>query len=84
MVYLHMAREIVQSKCVCPKCKSNTLMLIELWRNHSIVWEQINGQFDRHEGSLEPGDAYKLEAKCKECGHQWTIRRALQISDIII
>lgn len=76
-----MNAEIVESKVKCPKCKSVNLTLIELWRNNSIEWEQTDGKFNRRDGNIEPGDPYKVEAKC-ECGHRWSIRGALQIGDI--
>lgn len=72
---------IAQSKVRCPKCKSKTLYLIEVWEGHTIQWEVENGKFDRDDGSLNPGDPYKVQAKCI-CGHAWTIRMALQIDDI--
>ena len=65
----------------CPKCQSNTIFLIEVWENHTIQWEQIDGFFDKEDGNLEMGDAYKVEAECKICGHRWRIRKALQIGD---
>lgn len=75
---------VVKSTAKCPKCKSRNLSLIELWRGHTIQWEQVNGEFDRDDGILEPGDPYKLEAKCKECGHKWTISKATQIDYVTI
>jgi RNA polymerase subunit RPABC4/transcription elongation factor Spt4 len=78
-----MENKIVKSKVVCPKCKSNSLTLVEVWKDHTITWEQENGEFDRKKGNLEMGDAYRVEAKC-ECGHQWRIRGALQIDDITV
>lgn len=78
-----MKKDIVASNVRCPKC-SNTreLRLIEVWRSHTITWEVECGVFDINDGALEPGDAYKVEAKCKNCGHQWTIRGARQITYI--
>ena len=78
-----MEEKIVESKVKCPKCKSgDDLVLVECWKGHEITWEQINGKFDYNDGNLNPGDAYKVEAECK-CGHYWTIRKALQIGDVI-
>lgn len=74
----------VKSKAKCPKCKSDTLKLNELWKDHCITWEQENGEFDRQDGYLEPGDAYKVFGECRKCGHIWTIRGALQIDDVTI
>ena len=77
-----MEKDIVKSKAKCPKCKNTKeLTLIEVWKGHTISWEVEDGKFDRNDGALEHGDAYKVEGKCK-CGHQWTIRGALQISDV--
>jgi hypothetical protein len=75
---------IVNSKVKCPRCKSGNLSLIEVWEGHTITWEQIDGKFDREDGALEPGDAYKVNAHCSECNHTWRIRKALQIDDIVI
>ena len=77
-----MEKNIVKSKVKCPKCgnKSN-LKLHEIWSGHTITWEVEDGKFDRNDGSLEHGDAYKVQAECK-CGHGWTLRKALQIDDV--
>lgn len=75
--------KIVESIVNCPKCKNTKqLTLIEIWQDHTISWIVENGKFDRDDGALEMGDAYKVQAKCT-CGHMWTIRKALQIDDII-
>jgi hypothetical protein len=78
-----MEKNIVKSKVKCPKCKNKKeLTLIEVWEGHTISWEVEDGKFDRNDGSLEPGDAYKVQGKCNDCGHIWTIRKALQIDDV--
>jgi len=64
------------------KCGSINLEINELC-GHSISWEQRNGMIDRDYGILEPGDPYKVQAECNECGKRWTIRKAIQISDIL-
>lgn len=76
-------KNVVESKAKCPKCNSNDLVLTELWKDHSITWEQENGKFDRNDGELEMGDAYKVQAKCSKCNHAWTLRGVLQIDEII-
>ncbi len=73
---------MVKSKIKCPKCKSDSLILIELWKGHSISWDQVGGWFIKPEGILEPGDPYSVEAKCI-CGHMWKIRGVSQIDQII-
>jgi len=78
-----MKQEIVKSKLKCPKCKSTDLMVLESWKNHDIQWEQVNGEFDKNDGILEPGNPYRVEAKCSKCKHAWTVRKAKQINDII-
>jgi hypothetical protein len=75
--------KIVHSRVKCPKCSSKDLFLVEVWEGHAIHWEQIDGKFDRNDGVLEPGDAYKVESVCKKCNHRWRIRNTLQIDDII-
>lgn len=73
-----------KSKAVCPSCKSNNLTLIELWKDHSVSWEQIDGVFDRQDGALEPGDPYRVEGECSDCGHSWMFRKITQIDGLII
>lgn len=76
---------MMKNICVnCPKCRSNNLYLIEVWKDHTIQFDSISGQFDETDGVLEPGNPYKVEAKCKACNHQWTIRKSVQISDLFI
>lgn len=70
------------SKVKCPKCKSNSLTLVEVWKNHTINWVQENGFFERNDGILEPGEPYKVEAHC-DCGHRWTLRNILQIDQVM-
>lgn len=76
--------EMVKSKVKCPKCSSKNLELIEVWKDHTITWQQHNGEFDRKDGNLESGNPSSVEARCRSCRHQWKVRGALQIVDIII
>lgn len=73
-----------KSKAVCPKCKSKDLTLVEVWNGATISWEQIDGDFHRDEGNLEPGDAARVEGSCKKCNHRWTLRGILQIDEVIV
>ncbi len=80
---MYKGKQVLQSKVKCPKCNNNNLHLNEIWDNASISWIQVNGQFDKNAGSLEPGDPRKVMAYCGACDHWWTIRGATQIDDII-
>jgi hypothetical protein len=62
----------------CPKCKSKKLDFLEFWKNHTISWSYGSSMDD---GYLEMGEPYKVEAKCTECGHSWTLRGIIQISE---
>jgi len=77
-----MTSDFVKCDKKCPKCKSKRLILEELWINHFIQWEVIDGKIDRNDGVLEPGDAYKVIGLCRDCNHKWTFRNALQIDDV--
>lgn len=68
----------------CPKCKSNNLFITEIWNGHTISWECLNGQLNLAEGNCEVGNPVKVEGRCKECGHSWTIRNVTQIHQILI
>jgi hypothetical protein len=74
----------VKSKLKCSKCKSIDLVLVELWKDATIEWEQFNGEFYRNDGNLEPGYPYALEARCKTCGHCWKVRGVSQIDQIVL
>lgn len=61
-------------KVYCPKCKTAFPNITDLYINHSIEFSgNDSGKYD--EGILEPGDFYKQVARCRNCGHMWTIRR---------
>ena len=56
----------------CPKCGCKDMTLTELWRDHSIQFTLING--DLRGGIMEPGDAYRVEAECSKCHHEWKLK----------
>jgi ssDNA-binding Zn-finger/Zn-ribbon topoisomerase 1 len=78
-----MKHNIVETKAKCPKCKSTDLNLVEVWEDSAIHWQQIDGKIERDNGSLEPGNAFKVQATCMKCKHWWTIKGAQQIDDIV-
>lgn len=71
--------KIVQSRLKCFKCKSNNLLLVEVWTDHTILWEQLDGKFDRNDGNLDMGGPKCVECTCKNCGHQWKPKNCPQI-----
>lgn len=71
------------TKAKCPKCGCKDLMLTEVWRDHTIQWEQVDGKIDRNDGVLEPGFAHKVEGKCSSCKHKWTFRNVIQIDNLL-
>ena len=78
------SNHIVESKVKCPKCGNKSdFTLVEVWTDHTISWEVIDGKFDRNDGNLEMGDAYKVQSTCSKCGHAWTNRGAQQIDDVV-
>lgn len=60
----------------CPKCKSQDVVIVELWKNHGIVWFYGDG-FD--DGILDAGEPYKVEGSCRNCSHKWKFREIIQI-----
>jgi phage FluMu protein Com len=76
-------QELAETNVRCPKCKSANLSLLELWKDHSITWEQLDGKINLNEGCLEPGYAYKVQGKCYKCKHAWTVRTANQITSVL-
>lgn len=79
-----MSPQLMHSKVKCPKCKSIDAIITELWRDSAIQWEQRDGKFDMKDGTILPeGEPYMIQAQCYKCKHMWTIRKAIQINDII-
>ena len=72
-----------RSKVKCPNClNSENLVFVEVWQGHTISFEQQkNGEIDPI-GYMGQGAPYKVEAKCV-CGKVWTIRGAIQITDLV-
>lgn len=60
----------------CPKCKSQNVELIEIW-TASISW--IPDDPYANEGALMPGDPFKVEGHCQQCGFRWRIRGTIQV-----
>ena len=48
----------------------------------STTWEVKGGLINHQGGVHEFGNAIGTYAQCKRCGHQWTPRRAVQITDL--
>ena len=62
-----------KSKIKCPKCKSNTLNLIETW-NAYIEFEQIEGEIIAPLYNIQTGDPTGVSAECQRCGYKWKTR----------
>jgi len=71
------------TKCRCPKCRSGNLLLVERVTAYT-EWTVINGKLNRAEGIHEPTGADGVDGKCRDCGHSWRIRNAIQITCVAI
>jgi len=67
---------------LCPKCRAPATGFVEYWTDHSIAFGACNGLPDGEDGELQAGCAYKVEAQCGDCGHEWRLRGVKQISDL--
>lgn len=67
----------------CPKCRSKKLYFTELWKGHSIQWEQEDGKIDLDDGALNPGDPFSVYGECRDCRHVWKFRNVQQIHYLI-
>jgi RNA polymerase subunit RPABC4/transcription elongation factor Spt4 len=65
----------------CPKCKSTSFRLIEIWNNAAIYFEVESSIVDMI-GSLEPGNPVRIEGSCS-CGYRWTLRGVKQIHEVL-
>ncbi|MGL4805767.1 MAG: hypothetical protein ACRC26_05415 [Bacteroidales bacterium] len=72
-----------KSNAYCPKCFSKSLILTEtLTASTSVI--QKDGIIDRSTCNNEYGDPFKVEALCDDCGYEWKIDNAMQITDILV
>lgn len=78
-----MGSSVMQSTVKCPRCKSNNLVLTEVWTGHTIEWEQEGGVIDKNKGSSEPGDPYTVNGLCKDCFHEWKLKGVIQITQVL-
>ena len=69
-------------KICCPKCRSRSLVMTEIWET-SIQWIVKDGWMEKAGGALNEGTPTCVEAKCQDCGHGWTARGASQILDVL-
>jgi hypothetical protein len=71
------------TKLRCPKCRSNDLQLVEhgWWTS---AWSVTNGRAVRKEGYHEPGGIEFVRAECLACRHDWRVRKAIQITDVLV
>lgn len=75
-------REMVSTDRRCPACRSKSFSVTETVECTS-TWHVRNGRFDRNDGFHEPGGIYQsLRGECA-CGHHWSLRNTLQITDIV-
>lgn len=66
----------------CPKCRRHYPDIIDLYINHAVTFcGNDSGYYDK--GLLSIDDVYKQVAKCRYCGHQWTIRKTVDIKDVM-
>lgn len=70
----------------CSKCGSKSLALVEQWET-GIDFRVTDGWLDRANGNLDGnggcgGHPVKVRAIC-DCGHEWTVRNATQIDDVV-
>lgn len=68
----------------CPKCRSKSITLVELYECGVYVYAPDGILKEPHIMNLEPGDIIGLNAKCMECGHIWKVRKASQWPDLFI
>lgn len=61
----------------CPKCRSNNVHIIEFWSGSTILWRHGDAFQD---GTLEPGDPYRVEGHCQRCNHRWKVRKVTQVN----
>lgn len=68
----------------CRKCKADgeNIVLVEHWQDHVIEFDQNSDGTIKPEGILRDGSPYKVVARCGRCGHNWTLRGVLQITNL--
>lgn len=66
----------------CPGCRAagDSIVLLELWRDHVIEFQQNADGTIQAEGVLRDGSPYGVQAWCLECDHHWRLRGITQIT----
>jgi len=75
--------KLLKTRLHCPKCKGDNLNLVECG-TFTTTFRAEAGVFDREFGIHEPEGIDRIEAHCRDCGHAWKPRGALQIDDVAI
>lgn len=67
----------------CPKCRCGYLELTETIEC-TTTFIVSAGRLDRSQGFHEPGCATGVHGQCRACGHFWRVRKAIQITDVVV
>lgn len=63
----------------CGACGNvSEFRLVEIWRNHTIVFQAKNGARSK-EGYMHEGEPHAVFCECEKCGRSWRMRNAGQI-----
>jgi len=66
----------------CPRCRGNPSFYTEVWEGHTIEFEADKEGFPSDTGYLNPGNPYRVTARCSKCGYNWRLRGVGQITDL--
>lgn len=72
------------TKLRCPKCRSNTISLIE-FVEASTAFEVVNGKLNREAGIHELGGFIgPMVGECRGCNHRWKLRGRVSNIEMVV
>jgi hypothetical protein len=74
----------VKRKLRCPRCGGEPFQVHEVWTGAGMVWDYEGDKLSTEGHMTDEGRAHKVRAECaaSDCGHIWTVRGAISITDI--
>jgi hypothetical protein len=76
---------IVKPNITCPFCfNEERIMISEIWINKTRNFTMLEGKIDLNAPTeIIEGEPDKVECKCLRCKHEWTVRKAKSIKELV-
>lgn len=71
-------------KIRCPKCRKQNLWLSEVWNDNGIYFKVTEGIMPEEAEDHFQGAPVCVIATCIDCKHNWKVRKATNVMDLVI